>query len=184
MHILNNDLSSAHFLCRHMQVFPAWEGIVTQRLLHQIESDYRNAETWYGSVKDGDCFVSVWPGGLQDAVSPVQDVERLKKDSVGDEIELTERSWKEIDVLAQWCRQVFGTERVLDATPVWIQPVPQTRDCFSHDCRWGRMAPTLESEKPDDCIRYRSPIWNGWREIISVRPAAWGAYRGPHRTPP
>ena len=46
LHILNRDLPSAHFLVRHMQAEPAFEGMFLHGILHRVEGDYDNARAW------------------------------------------------------------------------------------------------------------------------------------------
>lgn len=46
LHILNGDLPSAHFLVRHMQAPPAFEGMFLHGILHRVEGDYDNARAW------------------------------------------------------------------------------------------------------------------------------------------
>ena len=50
LHLLNSDLASAHFLCRHMQAPPAVEGMLLHAMLHRVEGDYDNARAWLGDV--------------------------------------------------------------------------------------------------------------------------------------
>ncbi|KAF3000885.1 hypothetical protein E8E13_007857 [Curvularia kusanoi] len=52
LHLLNADLSSAHFLVRHMQSPPAVEGMLLHGILHRIEGDMDNARAWVGDVGD------------------------------------------------------------------------------------------------------------------------------------
>jgi hypothetical protein len=52
LHILNHDLSSAHFLVRHMQAPPAVEGMLLHGILHRAEGDMGNARAWVGDVGD------------------------------------------------------------------------------------------------------------------------------------
>ena len=126
LHILNSDLPSAHFLCRHMQNKPAWEGMYIHGLLHRIEGDYRNAEAWYGNVHESEAFQNSWPGengqGLEDAKTFIGKVESLRKRKVGDTQELEKESGREIDALVQWCKENFGTGRFEDATKAWVEP--------------------------------------------------------------
>ncbi|KAI5807733.1 hypothetical protein DFH27DRAFT_640829 [Peziza echinospora] len=51
LHILNNDLPSAHFLLRKMQAPPALEGMYLHGLLHVLEGDLANARAWMGDVR-------------------------------------------------------------------------------------------------------------------------------------
>ncbi|KAL2064887.1 hypothetical protein VTL71DRAFT_4027 [Oculimacula yallundae] len=66
LHILNADLVSAHFLLRHMQSPPAWEGMFLHGILHRIEGDYDNARMWYSDVakdeseSDENIYENVW----------------------------------------------------------------------------------------------------------------------------
>ena len=46
LHILNGDLPAAHFLVRHMQAEPAFEGMYLHGILHRVEGDYENAKAW------------------------------------------------------------------------------------------------------------------------------------------
>lgn len=67
LHILNGDLSSAHFLTRHMESPPAFEGMTMHALLHRVEGDIENARCWYFDVMDADVFKYAW---LSDATDP------------------------------------------------------------------------------------------------------------------
>ncbi|MCJ1336460.1 hypothetical protein MMC09_001736 [Bachmanniomyces sp. S44760] len=80
LHILNNDLPSAHFLCRHMQAAPMFEGMYLHGILHRIEGDYENAKAWYRNVQGSDCFKEVW--GTDD-----EDGEGDRQDKYGEETE-------------------------------------------------------------------------------------------------
>lgn len=60
LHMLNHDLVSAHFLVRHMQAAPAYEGMLLHGILHRIEGDYDNARVWYRDVSRSDVFRHVW----------------------------------------------------------------------------------------------------------------------------
>ncbi|KAL9028400.1 MAG: hypothetical protein Q9196_003224, partial [Gyalolechia fulgens] len=97
-HLLNADLPSAHFLVRHMQSPPAYEGMFLHGILHRIEGDYDNARAWYDNIKDSDVFTSVWrgEGGTQGALDFIWQVERLKKAGEGNQEELAGRSAEEI----------------------------------------------------------------------------------------
>nr|POE66171.1 hypothetical protein CFP56_54433 [Quercus suber] len=131
LHILNNDLPSAHFLCRHMQNAPAWEGMYIHGLLHRVEGDYRNTEAWYGNVAESRMFQRVWPRGLDSAKDFVRNVESLRKDKLGDEDELRRQSRREFDAVAEWCVEQFGTERWDDATAAWVEPSEENRKIAS-----------------------------------------------------
>ncbi|KAK4580541.1 hypothetical protein LTR86_000744 [Recurvomyces mirabilis] len=130
LHILNADLSSAHFLCRHMQNRPAYEGMYIHGLLHRVEGDYRNAEAWYGEVSASDAFKSAWPGkgGLDDAKAFIGRVEKLRKQKVGEAGEIEKDSKREIEALVAWCKEKFGVARVEDATTAWVKPGEKERE--------------------------------------------------------
>lgn len=66
LHLLNCDLPSAHFLCRHAEVAPKFESMFVHGLLHRIEGDIDNSRAWYGDVHDTEIFKHVW---LESAVS-------------------------------------------------------------------------------------------------------------------
>ncbi|KYG44545.1 hypothetical protein M433DRAFT_155491 [Acidomyces richmondensis BFW] len=85
LHILNSDFPSAHFLCRHMQNAPAWEDVYIHGLLHRVEGDYSNAESWYREVVESDPFKRCWPGdaGLRHAISFIRHIESFCEDNVG-----------------------------------------------------------------------------------------------------
>ncbi|KAK5688204.1 hypothetical protein LTS10_000182 [Elasticomyces elasticus] len=124
LHILNGDLSSAHFLCRHMQNEPAWEGMYIHGLLHRVEGDYRNAEAWYGNVAETECFQHAWGGehGLEDAKAFIRRIEKLRKEKVGSLEELEAESKREIDAMVEWCKRKFGTGKMEDASQAWVEP--------------------------------------------------------------
>ncbi|KAH9845240.1 hypothetical protein Tdes44962_MAKER01250 [Teratosphaeria destructans] len=137
LHILNGDLTSAHFLLRHMQSPPAWEGMYIHGILHRIEGDYRNAEAWYGDVCDSECFKQCWPEGVEAAKGFIQDVERLRKEKVGNESELARVSKKEFDALVEWCKAQFGTDRWEDGTKAWVEPSEKIREMAAKQTMGG-----------------------------------------------
>lgn len=131
LHILNSDLPGAHFLCRHMQNQPAWEGMYIHGLLHRVEGDYENAKLWYEQVQHSDCFKHVWTTapGLDAAWEFVDDVKALRdglSDAARSEI-LREESRREITLLTEWCTRKFGTGRLRDATEAWVEPSEEHR---------------------------------------------------------
>ncbi|KAL6715283.1 hypothetical protein ACLMJK_007548 [Lecanora helva] len=121
LHILNNDLPSAHFLVRHMQAAPAYEGMFLHGILHRIEGDYDNARAWYGNVKDSEAFGKAWNSEEQ-AREFIGNVEALVKRKDGNEEELQKESVREIKAVVQYCREKFGDGEVKDATGAWVQP--------------------------------------------------------------
>jgi hypothetical protein len=123
LHILNSDLSSAHFLVRHMEAKPAVEGMFVHGILHRVEGDYRNAEAWYGDVKESEVFQKVWPeeeGGLDGGVAFIRRVESLRKQKKGDLSALEKESQRELDATKDFLVERFGLDRVEDATTVWV----------------------------------------------------------------
>ncbi|KAK5719014.1 hypothetical protein LTR17_015439 [Elasticomyces elasticus] len=132
LHILNGDLSSAHFLCRHMQNEPAWEGMYIHGLLHRVEGDYRNAEAWYGNVAETECFQYAWGGehGLEDAKAFIRRIEKLRKEKVGSLDELEGESKREVDALVEWCKRKFGTGKMEDASQAWVEPSEEHHQDF------------------------------------------------------
>lgn len=128
LHILNGDLSSAHFLCRHMQNKPAGEGMFIHGLLHRVEGDYRNAEAWYGDVCASDGFKRCWPGGLEEAKRFIAEIETFVKAKQGDIGKLEEESKREVDGLVSWCKEKFGTGKLEDGTQAWVKPSEKERE--------------------------------------------------------
>ncbi|KAM0713688.1 hypothetical protein Q7P37_010650 [Cladosporium fusiforme] len=123
LHILNSDLSSAHFLVRHMESRPAVEGMFVHGVLHRVEGDYLNAEAWYRDVQDSDVFRAVWPeseGGLEGTVAFIRRVEKLRKEGEGNLNGLEGESRREVETLKGFLVERFGTGRVEDATKVWV----------------------------------------------------------------
>jgi len=113
-----------------MEAKPAVEGMFVHGILHRVEGDYRNAEAWYGDVKDSECFKAVWPGsedgdgegmgGLEGGLAFIRRVEGLRKEGKGNLEELQEESGRELDALKDFLVGKFGLERVADATKVWV----------------------------------------------------------------
>jgi hypothetical protein len=139
LHILNHDLPSAHFLVRHMQSPPAYEGMYVHGILHRIEGDFDNARAWYCNVCEWEGFEEFWgqaaegEGGRPEGKKmPKQENARMFLDSVESLVKrkagkdartgLEEQSRKEIDSLLGWCMRKFGTEGILDAKKVWVRP--------------------------------------------------------------
>ncbi|KAI9884784.1 MAG: hypothetical protein M1823_003422 [Watsoniomyces obsoletus] len=126
LHLFNADLVSAHFLVRHMQAPPAYEGMFLHGILHRIEGDYDNARAWYRGVCETEVFGSVWDS-VDDALAFIDDVEKLKRKGQGEKIRLEEQSRREIEGVMRWSENRFGMERWEDATKVWVQPGDKIR---------------------------------------------------------
>lgn len=124
LHILNNDLPSAHFLVRHMQAPPAHEGMFLHGILHRIEGDYDNARAWYGNVAESEVFKEVWGGrGAEEGARGfIGRVEGLVREGKGDREELERESLREIKDVVEYCRKKFGEGEMLDATQAWVKP--------------------------------------------------------------
>lgn len=74
LHLLNCDLPSAHFLCRHAEVNPKYESMFVHGILHRIEGDLDNTRAWYGDVKDADVFKRVWGAEDQQHSAPMPEI--------------------------------------------------------------------------------------------------------------
>ncbi|TVY33988.1 hypothetical protein LSUB1_G006886 [Lachnellula subtilissima] len=128
LHLLNDDLPSAHFLVRKMQAAPRWEAMMLHGILHRIEGDYENTRAWYRDVQNSEVFRLAWgrEDGLDRAMGFVRRVEVLRKerkikDSQQELKELQGESKREIGVVMEWCEREFGTGRWEDARGVWVQ---------------------------------------------------------------
>ncbi|KAE9377962.1 hypothetical protein N431DRAFT_297600, partial [Stipitochalara longipes BDJ] len=126
LHLLNDDLVSAHFLVRHMQAPPQYESMMLHGILHRIEGDYENARAWYGDVRDSEVFRAVWgEGGLDNAVDFVRRIEILRKETKHEDIselhQLEHGSKRELRTVLEFCEKRFGTQKVDDASAIWVQ---------------------------------------------------------------
>ena len=137
LHLLNNDLPSAHFLVRHMHAAPAFEGMFLHGILHRIEGDFDNARAWYADVAKSEVYETVWPpgkdgakgedgqsmtGGKSGGVRFVDEVEAWVKRREGEESALEEKSVAEIKRVVEFVSAKFGTEVWPDATSEWASP--------------------------------------------------------------
>ncbi|KAL9124093.1 MAG: hypothetical protein Q9217_006542 [Psora testacea] len=120
LHILNNDLPSAHFLVRHMQSPPAYEGMFLHGILHRIEGDYDNARAWYSNVKDSEVFHHAWHGGEEQARGFIDRIEGFVKSKESDEVTLKE-SLREIKAVVDFCREKFGDGEMRDASEAFVR---------------------------------------------------------------
>lgn len=135
LHILNLDLPAAHFLLRHMQCEPAWEGMFLHGILHRVEGDYDNARAWYGDVKDSEVFAYAWgkssesnsesaksrKSGIDAALAFIADVQSLKETGKGDRDELGSKSLDEIQAVVAYCAKRFGVQSMADAREAWTR---------------------------------------------------------------
>jgi hypothetical protein len=121
LHILNADLASAHFLVRHMQSAPAFEGMYLHGILHRIEGDIPNARAWYSDVAESDVFQEVWGDGGDGWESFLDAIEALRRGE-GERKGLREQGEEEVRKVLEWCLDKFGTDRVEDASSVWVRP--------------------------------------------------------------
>lgn len=144
MHLLNQDLASAHFLVRHMQAPPAYESMYVHGILHRIEGDYDNARAWYSNVSDWEGFTKFWgpptdrPGEEAGQKVPRQQrardfLDRIEKCAgsgghQGEELEsLQSESRAELESLLDWCLERLGTEMHKDATKDWVKPTEELK---------------------------------------------------------
>ena len=120
-HILNNDLPSAHFLARHMQAAPAYEGMYLHGILHRIEGDYDNARAWYRDVSSSDVFKKNWEtekAGL-DFIRKVEAFAKAKGKEEKEDLE--KQSLGEIKTVVDWCVEKFGKKEWTDASGEYKQ---------------------------------------------------------------
>jgi hypothetical protein len=139
LHILNQDLPSAHFLVRHMQSAPAFEGMFLHGILHRIEGDYDNARAWYSDVRDSEIYKLVWGSrgigwkewkengkqkeDLDDGQQFLDAVQQCKENAGNPKKEeLESKSKEEIERVFKWCADKFGTEKMADASEAWVKP--------------------------------------------------------------
>lgn len=142
LHLLNNDLPSAHFLVRHMQSAPAYEGMFLHGILHRIEGDYDNARCWYSDVQHTDLYAKVWGkdgqsfkdlSGATDAQRAIDlnagqrflnEIHEFRKLGVKDRERLSkleQDSRRELKGVIDWCGEKFGTAPMLDASSAWVR---------------------------------------------------------------
>ena len=132
LHILNNDLPSAHFLVRHMESPPAYEGMFLHGILHRVEGDYGNARAWYENVEASEVFTSVWIGGLEEAKKFIDRIEAFTKRREGSGEALEKESRREIDAVVTWCREKFGESEVRDASKAWVKSDEKKKEMASN----------------------------------------------------
>jgi hypothetical protein len=122
LHLLNVDLPAAHFLCRHMENWPAEESMFVHGILHRIEGDYDNARAWYCDVEEANGFKVVW-GRKHDALKFIDEVEKWRKGGQvksEEEKRLRECSLQELVKMLEFCEENIGCGKVEDATTVWV----------------------------------------------------------------
>ncbi|PQE29834.1 gtp-binding sey1 protein [Rutstroemia sp. NJR-2017a WRK4] len=146
LHVLNLDLPSAHFLVRHMQSAPAFEGMYLHGILHRIEGDYDNARAWYSDVKESDIYAKIWGKeghtwkdwkekdsdnrqSLDEGQKFLDAVQRFKetKGKEGDKAALEGQSRRELDETTRWCVERFGTHKMVDASSAWVKASDEIR---------------------------------------------------------
>ncbi|KAI9647201.1 hypothetical protein NHQ30_003584 [Ciborinia camelliae] len=148
LHLLNLDLASAHFLARHMQSVPAFEGMYLHGILHRIEGDYDNARAWYSDVKESEIYSKLWGKGgqtwkawreehknggnrefLDGGQKFLDAVQKFKETQAkgGDGASLEKQSRGELDGIIEWCVDKFGTAKMVDASSAWIKPSDEIR---------------------------------------------------------
>jgi len=140
LHLLNLDLASAHFLVRHMQSPPAYEGMYLHGILHRIEGDYINARMWYSDVQKSEVYQKVWgkegitfkqtekgEGSWEEMDAGqrfLNDVQKFKGTRKQDERhpDLENESKRELETVIKWCVEKFGIDSIEDATEAWVRP--------------------------------------------------------------
>ncbi|RAL66355.1 hypothetical protein DID88_006024 [Monilinia fructigena] len=148
LHLLNLDLPSAHFLVRHMQSAPAFEGMYLHGILHRIEGDYDNARAWYSDIKESEIYTKLWGKGgqtwkewqeehkngggresLDNGQKFLDTIQKFKETQgrEGEKASLVEQSRGEIDGIIEWCASKFGTARMMDASSAWVRPSEEIR---------------------------------------------------------
>ncbi|MCJ1307094.1 hypothetical protein MMC25_000740 [Agyrium rufum] len=132
LHLLNNDLPNAHFLCRQMQAPPAYEGMYLHGILHRIEGDYDNARAWYGNISNSDVFKDRW-NSEEEGLDFIGKVEKLRKKKEGDKQTLEKESLREIKGVVDWCVNKFGKEAWMDARSEYTQPDDEEHKKMARD---------------------------------------------------
>ena len=114
-----------------MQARPAYEAMFLHGILHRIEGDYDNTRAWYGDVAESEVFQHTWPGGVDEARSFIDRVEKWRKEgqkgySAKEEYEaeterLKEESLGELKRVLEFCERKFGTGEVEEASKAWVK---------------------------------------------------------------
>lgn len=94
LHILNADLAGAHFLVRHMQSPPAWEGMALHALLHRYEGHISNARAWYTDIAGCAVLDFVWVADEEVAnLSPYSTgLQNAARDAIANEMRTKEEA--------------------------------------------------------------------------------------------
>jgi hypothetical protein len=95
-------------------------------ILHRIEGDYGISREWYRDVKDSEVFRAVWgENGLDKAMEFMGRIEVLRKQTKQEDIsevqKLEDGSKREIKAVLEFCEEKFGTQKVDDASAIWVQ---------------------------------------------------------------
>ncbi|KAF2146109.1 uncharacterized protein K452DRAFT_203853, partial [Aplosporella prunicola CBS 121167] len=148
LHLLNDDLPSAHFLVRHAQAAPAFESMLLHGLLHRLEGDMANARAWYADVGAGGDKENPVQGDSEGArllryvwrvegegeeeredepwmrfLSRVEQVRGAKGEAAEAERRALAQTGKaELKRVLLWCEAKFGTAARLDASDAWVRP--------------------------------------------------------------
>lgn len=109
-----------------MEAPPRYESMMLHAILHRIEGDYENARAWYRDVENSDVFQRTWGSdGLDKVMEFVRRVEIVRKEAKVVDAEemksLQEQSMREITSVIQFCERAFGTEKVEDASEIWVK---------------------------------------------------------------
>lgn len=115
-----------------MQAAPQYESMVLHGILHRIEGDYENARAWYRDAKDSEVFRAVWvEDGLGKAMDFLRRIKVLRKETKNEDIsevhQLQDGSKREIKTVLEFCEKKFGTQKVEDASAIWVQDEKSSR---------------------------------------------------------
>jgi hypothetical protein len=143
LHLLNNDLPSAHFLVRHAQSAPAYDCMYLHGILHRIEGDIDNARCWYRDVSDSDVFTAVWSSSdtngewatFLDSVEKHRDAHAGRIEAsqgqgidADEDIELSKISLWELKRLLEVLEARLGLDEMADSSKIWVQPDKEIGD--------------------------------------------------------
>ncbi|KAF2121270.1 hypothetical protein BDV96DRAFT_640666 [Lophiotrema nucula] len=150
LHILNQDLPSAHFLVRKMEAPPAVEGMLLHSILHRIEGDFPNSRAWMSDVGDAcegwvpkrrgqetlskgvkegmmnkgvkESLVLFVYTSEEEPLQLIDDVEKIRKGEGREKVEeIEELARTELERVINWCRNKFGEGSWVDATEAYTK---------------------------------------------------------------
>lgn len=134
LHIMNNDLAAAHFLVRHMQSPPAYEGMLLHGILHRIEGDFDNARCWYSDVAQSELYKRIWGTGrktFKDLGGGIRDIKFANRNGYG-------KSGSKVD-------ELDGGQRFLNVVQAFAEAKASTRDTQEENRLLGESRREIES---------------------------------------